>query len=551
VACLLVPDLPAVAEARAHPELADRPLVVVSDPGPRASVLSVSPSARRAGIHTGSALAHARSLCAELRVRVASPALERAARDALLDVALSVSPLAELAPPSGGLRAGEAAVHLDASGTSALFRSEAGVAAALETRARMLGLPAVVGVASSRALAHLAAHRAALQDALQNPGTTCVLTPGAEASFLETLPIDWLDPDDALAETLTRFGIHRLGQLLALPRRMLATRLGAGVLDRIDRLRGRGEPPIAAPRATRLREAIDLEAPVDNLEPLAFALQGAFSRLLGRLAVRRLACAEVELGLRLVGGGRDTRQVGLAAPTRDLRVLMRRMRLLLERTPPAAPVEELELQAEGSPDRIDQLDLFRPAGPAPADLDALLAELESLCGPGRVGAPALADDHRPGAFRMTPWQAPPSKIEAPRPPSGARSEPQASGVRQAGPGPARSEPKASGVHQDVPDPATTPSATPPASALLALRALRPPAPAQVQLRAGQPSWVRSAVANGDVVRCAGPWRTSGGWWSEEDRFAFDSFDVATSDGLLVRLRYDRIGHVWHIDAIYD
>jgi protein ImuB len=139
--------------------------------------------------------------------------------------------------------------------------------------------------------------------------------------------------------------------------------------------------------------------------------------------------------------------------------------------------------------------------------------------------------------------------EAPPPPRGARSEPQASGVHKDAPGLATTPPASaqpSGIHEDVPDPATTPPA-----ALLALRALRPPAPAQVRLRAGQPSWIRSAVANGDVVRCAGPWRTSGGWWSEEDRFAFDSFDVATADGLLVRLRYDRIGHFWHIDAIYD
>lgn len=84
-----------------------------------------------------------------------------------------------------------------------------------------------------------------------------------------------------------------------------------------------------------------------------------------------------------------------------------------------------------------------------------------------------------------------------------------------------------------------------------MRALRPPLPAEVRVRAGRPAWVRSALAHGEVVHCAGPWRATGGWWAADCSFAFDSFDVATSDGLLVRLRYDRIRHSWEIDALYD
>ena len=59
------------------------------------------------------------------------------------------------------------------------------------------------------------------------------------------------------------------------------------------------------------------------------------------------------------------------------------------------------------------------------------------------------------------------------------------------------------------------------------------------------------LANGEVTRCAGPWRTTGGWWSREERFAFDHFDVQTSDGLVVRLRRDLITGCWQIDAVYD
>ena len=516
MACLLVPDLPAVAELRAHPELAGLPLAIVSEAGPRATVLSVSLAAARAGVRRGSAIAQARSVCGELRVRVASPARERAARDALLDAALSVSPRAELAPPRAGARASEAAVHIDVSGLGTLFRSEAGLATALAARAQALALPAAAAVASSRALAELAARRSA---AREGPGATCVIPPGTETAFLAPLPVDLLDLDDASAERLTVFGLHRCGPLLELcagaSSRALATRLGPELGRLLERLRGEGgEPPIPAPHSARIEESIDLEAPIDNLEPLAFALRGLLARLLARLAIRHLACGEVEIELRS-GRARDRRRLTLAAPTGDPLVWLRRLRQALESDPPSAPVDFVELAAEGCPARRDQLDLLRPAGPAPAALDALLAELEALCGPDRVGAPRIPDDYRPSAFALGPFAPGASPVTA-------------------GEAPQSDELLAL-----------------PRDPVLAIRALRPPLPAEVRLRAGRPAWLRSAVASGEVLHCAGPWRSSGGWWSKEQRFAFDAFDVATSDGLLVRLRYDRLRRAWAVDALYD
>ena len=517
VACLLAPDLPVAAALRARPELAGRPLAIVSEPGPRGAVLAVAPAAARAGVRAGQSVAQARARCAELCVRPAAPALERAARAALLDAALSVSPRAALAPPrAAGPRAGEAVVHIDVSASGRVFASEAALAGALAARAAALGVPAAVGVAGSRLVAELAARDAARS---AGAGATRLLAPGEEASFLDPLPVDLLDLDDALAETLTRFGIRRVGALLALPAAALATRLGPEAATLVAALRGGApgaaggaEPPIPVPHETRLEEAIDFDAPIDRLEPLGFVLRGLLSRLLGRLGARHLACAELELTLQLAAGAggargaRDVRRLRLAAPASEPRPWLRRIQAALEIDPPAEAIAGCALAAEGVPARRDQLDLFRPAGPAPAALDELLAELEALCGPERIGAPRVPDDPRPGAFAMAPF-APPA--------------------------------------------AAPPAADRPPPPTLVVRALRPPLPAEVHVRAGRPAWVRSALAHGDVVHCAGPWRATGGWWSPERRFAFDSFDVATSDGLLVRLRYDHERRVWEIDALYD
>ncbi|HVP31422.1 MAG TPA: DNA polymerase Y family protein [Myxococcota bacterium] len=518
VACLLVPDLPLAAALRAHPELAGRPLAITSGAGPRAQVVAVSAGAARCGVHAFAPLLHARALCPSLVARPSSPALERTAREALLDVARSLSPrVAPVAPASGAFVA-EAAVHLDASGVSALFRSEAGFANALTTRTRALGLPAVVAVASSRGVSLLAARELARgEGGVPRTDLVRVLEPGSEAAWLAPLPIDLLDADDALAEGLGRFGIRRIGELAALSPRALATRLGPDVLRLLALARAESDAlPLPPPTESCFEEAIDLEYAVDRLEALGFVLRGLLARLAERLALRGLACGDLDLVLGLAGGARDVRRVGVAAPTQDARALTGLLRLALETRPPTAPVEQISLATRGADARRDQLDFFQPAGPAPATLARLLAELEALCGTGRVGAPGLADDPRPDAFTIS-----------------AFAPPHAPGAQKA----------AASPHASL--------ETAPDVAILSLRALRPAVAASVRAVEGRPCWLHSPVAKGHVLEVAGPWRTTGRWWSRAERFAFDHFDVFTDDGTLSRLRLDRVRRRWEIDGIYD
>ncbi|MCP3986816.1 MAG: hypothetical protein GY723_20715 [bacterium] len=511
LACLLIPAMPLAAALRAHPELAGRPFAVASAAGPRAEILAVSPEAARSAVRPGTTVVHARAACAELHVQVTSPALERAARDALLDAALSTSPRAELAPAHTGLHAAEAAVFVDARGVEALFHSETGFASALGERAARLGLPGVVAVAASRGAARILARQLAFSgESLR------VVPPGGDALALAPLSLDLLNPDDDLANALTRFGLHRVADLLRLPERTLTQRLGARIVPLLELARGHDpSPPPPAETTTRFEEAQELEFPVHRLEPLLFVLNGMLSRLLERLSCRSLALGELELELGFQSGGCDARRIGLAAPTLDPRLALRLIALSLESKPPGDAPAHVRLATPGAPLRGDQLDFFRSPGPSPAVLDQTLAELAALCGTERVGAPAVADDHHPDAYEVAAFRPPhapaaatPSSIE--RAPSSI----------------------AAGRH-------------------LALRALRPPVHAQVDAPGDQPRRVRSPLANGEVIHCAGPWRTTGRWWSEDERYAFDHYDVQTGDGWVFRLRKDHVARCWSIDAVYD
>ena len=84
-----------------------------------------------------------------------------------------------------------------------------------------------------------------------------------------------------------------------------------------------------------------------------------------------------------------------------------------------------------------------------------------------------------------------------------------------------------------------------------MRALRPPAAAEVRVERGRPVFLRSAVAKGRILEAAGPWRTTGRWWSRGERFALDYYDVWVEDGSVLRLRYDWLERRWQVDGLYD
>jgi len=509
IACLLIADCPLQAELRAHPELRGAPLVITHGPNPRAEILIASPEATSRGVQPRQTLPQARAVCPDLVARIASPPLEQAAREALLDAALSLGPRAEQAERGSGHFAAESAVYLDASGIQALHRHEAAFASMLHERAERAGLRGVVALASSRHLARLAARQLVYLD---RRTSTLILAPADEPAFLAPLPIDLLDPDDRTAQILTRFGLHRIRDLLRLSRRDLAARLGPPLLTLIARARGEEtEPPLHEPRNRRLEEGIDLESPIGSLEPLFFVLRGLASRLARRLELRSLGCHELRLSLQLENRRHAHRRIGMASSHHDAGVWLRLLRSALESKPPPAPVERVTLDCEGIPLCPEQIDLFLPRGPGPNELDRTLAELEALCGVERVGTPGVADDHRPDAFELRPFRGD-RRSESRLPPEER--------TRMGGP-------------------------------RLTLRVLRPPQPAEVRLEGGSPISLRSPVAHGRLTAVAGPWRSTGHWWSKSAHFAIDHYDVQTSDGLLCRLGFDWRKKRWQIDGIYD
>jgi hypothetical protein len=346
-------------------------------------------------------------------------------------------------------------------------------------------------------------------------------------------------------------------------------------------------------------ESLELEWPIEQLESLSFVLGRLLEALCVRLeqADRGVAVLHVRLDLAGVSGReRFARALQLPVPMRDACTLRTLALLDLESNPPPAAVDRVTVAADVVEGRVLQFSLLARAVPAER-LSTLLARLSVLMGADRVGAPALVDSSRPGAFAMAPFTA----VDSGQPPSPKATASLAEARQSVGGwvvGRASLNAKVAEDAKDTKFLKIDSSATSASSALKKLpvvRRFRQPIPARVDVQQGRPVRVtsnRRHLRGGSVEICAGPWRTSGEWWARAPAAAAphgsecgersgaegpsrakplgpsnrggasawgrgssmwdrDEWEVALRDGAAYLIFHDRARGCWFIDGILD
>ncbi len=525
LACVAVPLFPLAARLRSEPELRREALAVLAGEGNGARVVAATRAAREAGVKTGLTLAQARAIMPKLVARGRDADCERSAQEALLEVAESFSPRVEDGGPG--------MAYLETSGLEGHFRGEfpeREMGQAMLAAAEAVGLPARVGIASSKLAARVAAGV---------PGSPTIVPAGEEAAFLAPLPLARLSPDLAVAATLGRWGLKTAGELARLPEAEIASRLGPSGATLYALARGVDPHPfIPRQPPPSFREGMNLEWPLVALEPFLFVARAALERLAERLASRGLACQRLELGLRLEPDGFDERSIDLPAPTREVKTLLTLLRLDLEARSPNAPVAGFTLTAQPDRPRQAQLSLFGPNALSPDQLATTLARLFALLGPERVGSPRPVDSHCPERFKLVPY-------EPPAPPRVRRSPARSRGlltVRVLRP-PLPLEVLSTATSADLAAAAEVREPPPPGEA--------PPFPGRLlSMQSLAVEGAKGPRIHGRVRVASGPWRLEEEWWQEggTDR---DYWDVELSDGGVYRIYRQRADGEWFADGVYD
>jgi protein ImuB len=273
---------------------------------------------------------------------------------------------------------------------------------------------------------------------------------------------------------------------------------------------------------------MDLESPVDLLEPLLFVLNRLLEQLCVRLRMHILAIGEIKVTLTLERNDSrkkeplfHIRTIRLPVPARDGKLLLKLLRLDLEAHPPSSPVTAVSMLAIPVKARSQQFGLFLPLSPDPERLEVTLARIKSTVGEGRVGTPVLLDTHSPDSFQQKRFVLPEVKEKCPA------GEKQATSV---------------------------------------MRIYRPALPATVDFKNGKPMFLCCEGIRRQVLAFAGPGKRKGDWWSES-AWAREEWDIETRtlrpkveaeptgsgevETALYRVYKDLRAKRWFVEGIYD
>jgi protein ImuB len=467
--------------------------------------------ARAAGLDRGMTKLEAEA-CAGLIIWPRSHEAEQAAHTALFECGISFSPQVEAMAADTLL--------LEISGLERLFGSPHDVAQRLKERVVDSGFECSIGIAPNPDAAFVAARGF--------PGVT-VLDGTAAVDRLGTLSIDFLTPSVDFVQTLAAWGIRTLQQVADLPTIPLSERLGQEGVRLQQRAQGaltRLFVPTEQP--PKFEESYELEEPVDSLEPLSFLLAPLLEGICAKLSARALAARELtlELGIDIYPDHeikteckascvreQHTCHLRLPVPLADPKVLLKLVRLNLEANPPIGAVRRILLRAEPAKPRLVQHSFLIPTAHDPARLEVTLGRLRKIVqeqeGNVRVGSPEVLDTHRPDAFRMAPFTAD-RQIES--------------------------------NESHIPTAPVT-----------AFRRYRPASHIRVEEVDGQPALLQIRRSRQRVLSAAGPWRSSGDWWTTEP-WAREEWDVVATEKdqvVVYRVCHDLVTGRWLLEGSYD
>ena len=219
-------------------------------------------------------------------------------------------------------------------------------------------------------------------------------TPEGAAAARVKATVDRLD-------TFRRWGLTTLGEIAALPPMELSERMGQDGLALQQLARGIDRAPLVPdPGVPRFIESMELEWPIDALEPLSFV----FARLLDPLSTaleradRGAAALRLDLAsrrshdalARAAAAGRDARREGAAHAAAARSGI----------ASAGCAIDVVTIEIDPVPGRIVQYSLLERALPSPETLATLTARLGALVGDTRCGSPVLLDTWRPDGFEM-------------------------------------------------------------------------------------------------------------------------------------------------------
>ena len=372
---LWFPRLAAERALRLRRDALDLPFAVVQDRARALILSSLNQAAEAAGLTRGQALRDATAMCPDLVTYSADPQAEAAFLTHLRRWAGKFSPwVAEESPES---------LIIDLTGCSHLFGGEAVLLAQVEGDCAALGLTVRAGIADTPgaawALARFAGQgggtgtrsgddiaqearatrsRAAKRRNWEKGGTLpiggrAMPTPrgaiaphGQMKEALAPLPLAALRLPPAVIESFTRLGLHRVRDILDLPRAAVARRFGVDTVRRLDQALGI-EPEPVSPAAAPLHFAARLTFPdpIGTRDDISAGVDRLLPPLCARLVARGHGARRLRLQAFRSDGQVQVVEVTLARPAAQADRMRPLLALKYDSIDPGFGIDCLRLEA--------------------------------------------------------------------------------------------------------------------------------------------------------------------------------------------------------------
>jgi len=374
----------AQVEMREDPSLVGRPIIVGGTSG-RGVVTSATYEARALGVRAGMPTSRARALCPHAAFVPGSHGLYRRYSQEVMGILATITPALEQ------VSIDEA--YLDVSGARRRLGSPLEIATLIRTRIRdSVGLPASVGIASTKSVAKIASSHA-------KPDGLLLIPHEATVGFLHGLPVGALwGVGGRTGAILDREGIDTIGDLAHAPLARLTKLLGVASAHHLHDLAWGIDPRPVAP--ARAEKSVGMERTFEE-DVRSRAQIEEFILAASHDCARRLRAGGVvgwTIGIKMRGADFHTitRSVSLVAPTDTGRDIARAARELFAREDmPIGGVRLFGVRVEGLQARSGGVAVTLDRDERPAASERAMDQIRTKFGAGALAPATLLGKKTP------------------------------------------------------------------------------------------------------------------------------------------------------------
>jgi DNA polymerase IV len=323
--CVLLPHFPLRCEVRE-----DSPAVINYSTGSQKLVLDYSPELE--GLQQDMPLQQALSKHGEVELIQADIPHYWSVFNEILDLLETKSPLVE------GLELGQA--YLDLDGMQLIYPDDKAVIQSVrEVIPACFGVK--MGIAEGKFLAYLSA--------LYSPsGMDYRILSGNVESYLKGLSCDVLPVSLKSKSKLHAFGLHTLGQILALPSGPIQSQFGPEGKRIWELARGRDDTPLY-PRCTEeiIEEDTILSSVTVSLEALLVTWEALLTRAFVRFGSKGMGIRSIVLWTRSWTAQHWERTIQFKEPAMNIKSVISRVKQVIQNYPQPGPVDRVGMKVTG------------------------------------------------------------------------------------------------------------------------------------------------------------------------------------------------------------